>query len=106
VKVALIGHSDDKKIAVGNDAKPDTNISSSGGTNDVAPSSLDWSNLTSDATIDILGCDAGNGIAQEISNAAGVDVTAPNTYLNFNESAGALFIRWFRFGKMVRLLPQ
>jgi RHS repeat-associated protein len=109
VKIAFVGHSDQAMIAVGSESKSDTNISSMGGPNDVNPGSLDWSNLKSEASIDIMGCHAGAGqdsIAQEVANASGVSVTAPDSYLNFDESTGEPFMRWFRFGKFRTLEPE
>ena len=109
VKVSLIGHSDQSSIFVGSESKPDTNISSQGGPNDVDPRNLNWSNLKREATIDIMGCHAGDGpgsIAQDIANAAGVPVTAPDSFLNFDETTGEPFIRWYRFGEFVTSEPS
>ncbi len=109
VKVSFVGHSDQSSIFVGSESKPDTNISSQGGPNDVDPRNLNWSNLKREATIDIMGCHAGDGpgsIAQDIANAAGVTVTAPDSFLNFDETTGEPFIRWYRFGEFVTSEPS
>jgi len=89
VNVTFIGHSSKKAIYVGSSSLPDTNISMIQGPNDVNPNSLNWSNLTSDATINIWGCNAGSGgsnsISQSIANSSGANVTAPNSTINFEE---------------------
>jgi len=108
VRVALIGHATEKLVAVGSHALPDTNIARGGG-NSVDPSSLNWSNLTKDAKIDILGCHAGDGdhpVAQDIADAAHVPVKAPEAYLNFDEDTGEPFIRWWRFGGWETFQPN
>jgi hypothetical protein len=108
VKVAFVGHATAKRIAVGSESKPDTNISSEGGPNDVDPKTLDWSNLKPEASIDIMGCHAGAGedsIAQDIANASGVPVIAPDSYLNFDDSSGRPFIHWYYFGHFKKFEP-
>lgn len=64
--------------------------------------------MTSEATLEVLVCNAGNGedcIAQNLSDASGRTVIAPNTYLNFNETTGEPFFRWWRFGGYTPFIP-
>jgi RHS repeat-associated protein len=104
VGIDFIGHSSPELIAVGSGDLPDTNISMSGGSNDVSPYSLDWSNVKQggEAQIRIIGCRAGqsdnpvtHAIAQSLANASGANVVAPTQRLNFTE-AGSAFVKWWR----------
>ena len=107
-QIYFIGHSSSSSIYVGSQNLPNTNISNNGGANDVLPSKLNWSNLKSDASINILGCNAGKGnnsIAQQISNASGRATTAPNQFLNFDE-AGKPFFRPWRSGSFNTFFPN
>jgi RHS repeat-associated protein len=109
VNIKLIGHSSPKAIYVGAESLPDTNISFLDGSSNIDPNNLNWDNLTQDAVIDIWGCRAGagnNSVAQNIANASGATVKAPNTYLNFNEETGEPFMRWWRFGEWKTFQPQ
>lgn len=107
--VVFIGHADYDAIYVGNGDEPGTNISTKRGANNVSPDTLDWRNLRKDASIEIWGCHAGQGnnsIAKAIARATGKPVTAPDSYLNFDESTGEPFMRWIRFGEWITVQPS
>ena len=101
VRVVFIGHADKDYLAIGNAAAPGTNISTRGGPNDVDPSAIDWSNLTSDAKIILLGCHTGedaDSIAAAIAESSGAITIGADSFLNFNEVTGEPFFRWWRSG--------
>lgn len=109
VHIDIIGHAGKSYVAVGSSPEPDTNLSDNGGKADVSPSKLNWGNLTQDATITIYGCNAGadkDGIAQRIADASQAPVSAPTTYINFDEGTGEPFIRWLRFGEWLTFTPE
>ena len=92
INLIIIGHSASWGVFAGSESKPDTNLSSQAGANNIHPNDLNWSGVE---YIEIWGCNAGNGIAQDIANASGVSVKAPTDFLNFT-GAGRPFLRIWR----------
>ena len=109
-KLVILGHSANWALFVGAESVPDTNLALAAfGPNDVGVGTIDWGGLLPDATIDLVGCNNGKGkgsIAEAIARLSGRVVTGTNEKLNFDESTGEPYFRWWNpGGKFIRFVP-